>query len=102
MLKDKGQFLAKAKSMIVQNIQKRTVFTRADLNRLISLSPHVDLNPCFLITLQALTETRYIDILEAPNMGENSYLPQRSPQQHLEHKINPSRFLRLRHPNLSH
>jgi len=70
MIKDKGQFLAKAKSMIVQNIQKRTVFTRADLNRLISLSPHVDLNPCFLITLQALTETRYIDILEVPNRGK--------------------------------
>jgi hypothetical protein len=75
MVKDKGQFLAKAKSMIVQDIQRRTVFTRADLNRLISLSPHVDLNPCFLITLQALTETKYIDILEAPNRGRLPTFP---------------------------
>jgi hypothetical protein len=70
MIKDKGQFLAKAKSMIVQDIQRRTVLTRADLNRLISLSPQIDLNPCFLITLQALTETRRIDTLVVPNRGK--------------------------------
>jgi hypothetical protein len=70
MIKDKGQFLAKAKSMIVQDIQRRTVLTRADLNRLISLSSQIDLNPCFLITLQALTETRRIDTLVVPNRGE--------------------------------
>ena len=78
MIEDKGQFLAKAKSMIVQNIQKRTVFTRADLNRLVSLSPHVDLSPCFLITLQALTETRYIDTLEAPNKGRLPTFPSKA------------------------
>jgi hypothetical protein len=70
IIKDKGQFLAKAKSMIVQDIQRRTVLTRADLNRLISLSPQIDLNPCFLITLQALTETRRIDTLVVPNRGK--------------------------------
>ena len=31
--------------------------------------------PCFLITLQALTETRYIDILEAPNRGRLPTFP---------------------------
>ena len=70
MIKDKSYFLAKARSMIVQDIQRRTAFTRADLNRLINLSPQIDLSPCFLITLQALTETRQIDTLVVPNRGK--------------------------------
>jgi hypothetical protein len=70
MIKDKGYLLAKARLMIVQDIQGKTVFTRADLNRLIILSPQIDLSPCFLITLQALTETRQIDTLVVPNRGK--------------------------------
>ncbi|MCX7643271.1 MAG: hypothetical protein N2116_05650 [Armatimonadetes bacterium] len=69
MTKDKGQFLAKAKTLIVQNIQNRTVFTRGDLSRFLSLDPKVEESIDYLVTLQTLTEQRYIDWFEEPDRG---------------------------------
>ncbi|MFN3422572.1 MAG: hypothetical protein ACK40X_12705, partial [Armatimonadota bacterium] len=69
MIKDKGQFLAKAKTLIAQNIQSRTLFTRGDLDRFIGIDPNVEESLDYLVTLQALTETRYIEWFEEPDRG---------------------------------
>ncbi len=69
MVKDKGRFLAKAKALIVQNIQSRTFFTRGDLGRFISLDPNFEESIDHLVTLQTLTERRYIDWFEEPDRG---------------------------------
>ncbi|MEZ8220397.1 hypothetical protein GG496_000564 [Candidatus Fervidibacteria bacterium JGI MDM2 JNZ-1-D12] len=69
VIKDKGQFLAKAKALIAQNIQGRTFFTRGDLIRFISLDPNVEESVDHLVTLQTLTERRYIDWFEEPDRG---------------------------------
>lgn len=68
-MQGKGQLLLKAKTMIVQNIQSRTVFTRGDLGRFISLSPNVEHSTDHLVTLQTLTETRYTSWIEEPDRG---------------------------------
>lgn len=70
MIKDKGQFLSKAKALIVQNIQNRTIFTRGDLGRFISIHPNVEESLDYLVTLQTLTETRHIDWFEEPDRGQ--------------------------------
>lgn len=70
VIKDKGQFLAKAKTLIVQNIQSRTIFTRGDLGRFVSVHPNVDESLDYLVTLQALTETRHIEWFEEPDRGQ--------------------------------
>ncbi|MCS7187498.1 MAG: hypothetical protein RMK89_11170, partial [Armatimonadota bacterium] len=69
MIKDKGRFFAKAKALIVQNIQNRTIFTRVDLSRFLSLDPKVEESTDYLVTLQTLTEQRYIDWFEEPDRG---------------------------------
>ncbi|MDW8029494.1 MAG: hypothetical protein RMK94_14000 [Armatimonadota bacterium] len=69
MIKDKGQFLAKAKALLVQNIQNRTIFTRGDLSRFLSLDPKIQESLDHLVTLQTLTEQRYIDWFEEPDRG---------------------------------
>jgi|GEM_PF-1618475 len=70
VIKDKGQFLAKAKALIAQNIQGRTFFTRGDLIRFISLDPNIEESVDHLVTLQTLTERRYTDWFEEPDTGE--------------------------------
>lgn len=70
MIANKGQFLAKAKLLIAQNIQSRTIFTRSDLNRFLSLDPKVDASLAHLVTVQTLTEQRYIAEFEEPDRGK--------------------------------
>ena len=72
-MQSKGQLLFKAKTMIIHNIRSRTIFTRDDLYRFISLSPNVEQSTDYLIALRTLTETRYIDWLEEPD--NKSFIP---------------------------
>ncbi|MCS7225116.1 MAG: hypothetical protein NZ959_11285 [Armatimonadetes bacterium] len=68
-MKDKGRFLARAKVLMAQNIQRRTIFTRSDLNSLISLSPDIQESLDYLVTVKALTEHRHIGWFEKPDRG---------------------------------
>jgi len=64
-----GRLLNKAQNLIAQAIQNRTFFTRADLANLLSLDPNVQTGHDYLVTVQTLTERRYFDWFEHPDLG---------------------------------